>query len=131
VQKLRGQKHLLVGTSLLIVKVKALLLDVFKLIVLCTEHVDIDYDSRISEIIKGVINNGVSGAAGVEDGVISIFDTGTIEVGGGISICMERGPIDGLVFALCPLIDYTIVDQEVVNILGHTWSGICANKNKG
>ena len=30
-------------------------LDVFKLVVLCTEHVDICYNSRVPKMVKGVV----------------------------------------------------------------------------
>ena len=58
-------QHLFVGMALLTVKVKALLLDAFKLVVLCAEHVDIGYDSRVPKMVKGIINNKAGGAAGV------------------------------------------------------------------
>jgi len=50
-------------------------LDTFKLVVLCTEHVNISYDSRVPKMVKGIVNDKAGGATGVEDGVISVLDT--------------------------------------------------------
>ena len=103
-------QHLFLGTALLTIKVKTLSLDVFKLVVLRTEHVDISYNSRVSKMVECVIDDKTRGAAGVEDSVIGVLDTWTMEVGGGIRACMKGGAIDGLVFAFCSLIDDTIID---------------------
>ena len=115
----------------LIVKVKVLSLDTFKLVVLCSEHVDISYDSRVPKVVEGIINDKIRSAAGVEDSVISVFDTWTEKVGGRVGSYMKGGAIDGLVFAFCPLVDNPIVDWEVPNVFGHTWPGISANEDKG
>ena len=98
------------GTVLLTVKIKALSLDIFKLVVLCTEHVDISYDSRVPKMVKGIVDNKMGNAARVKDGVVGVFGTWTMEVRGGIRMCMKGGAIDGLVFAFCPLVDNAIVD---------------------
>jgi len=95
---------------LLIVKVKALLLDTFKLVVLCTKHVHISYNARVPKMIKGVVDDKVTSAAGIEDGMVGIFNTRAIEIGGGKGSCIKRGAIDGLVLALCPLVDYSVID---------------------
>ena len=81
--------------------------------------------------IVTVVDDRAGGAAGVEDGMIGVLDTWAIEVRGGVDICMKRGAIDGFVFAFCPLINDSIVDQEVVNVFGCLWSGISANEDKG
>ena len=107
---------------LLIVKAKTLSLDVLKLVVLCAEHMDISYDTGVSKMIKGIVDNKSTSTAGVEDGVIGVFNTRTMEVGGGEGMCMERGAIDSSVLALHPLMNYSIVDTEVTNILGGMWS---------
>jgi len=103
-------QHLFVGIALLIVKVKVLSLDALKLVMLCMEHVDISYNSRIPKMVEGIINNKAGGGAGVEDCMVSIFNTWTIEVRGGIGLCMKRSAIDGFVFALSSLMDDSIID---------------------
>ena len=103
-------QHFLFGIVFLTVKVKALSLDIFKLVMLCAEHVDVSYDSGIPKVIEGIINNKAGGAAGIKDGMVSVLDTWMVEVGGRIRACMEGGAIDGLVFAFCSLIDNDIVD---------------------
>ena len=107
---------------LLVVKAEVLSLDVLKLVVLCAEHVDISYDTGVSEVIKGVIDNKSTSTTGVEDGVIGVFNTRMTEVGGGEGLCVERGAIDGFVLAFCPLMNYSIVDTEVMDVFGSTWS---------
>ena len=87
-----------------------MLLDVFKLVVLCAKHVDIGYDSRVSKVVKSVVDNKMRSAARVENGVVSIFDTWMVEVGGGVGSCMKAGAVNGLVFAFCPLVDNTVID---------------------
>ena len=87
-----------------------MLLDSLKLVVLHTKHMYISYNARVPKVIEAVINNKMTYARGVEDGVISVFDTRTMEVGGGECSCMKRGAIDGFVLALCSLMDYPIVD---------------------
>ena len=104
-----------------------LLFDVLEFVVLCTEHVDICYDTGVPKIIEGIVDDKLTGTAGVEDGVISVFNTRMMEVGGGEGMCVERGTIDGFVFALCPLMNYSIVDTEVMNILGGMWSVVWTN----
>ena len=54
-------------------------LDVFKLVVLCAEHVDVSYNSRVPKVVEGVVNDKTGGAARVEDGVISVLGTGAME----------------------------------------------------
>ena len=103
-------QHLLLGTALLTVKIKTLSLDVFQLVVLCTKHVNVSYNSRVPKVIEGIINDKAGGATGIEDSVISVLDTWAMEVGGGVRTCVEGGAIDGLVFAFRSLMDDTIVD---------------------
>jgi len=80
-----------------------LLLDIFKLIVLCTEHVDVSYNPRVSKMVEGIVDNGTSGAAGMEDGVIGVLDTWAMEVGGQVRTYVEGGLLEprlppGMVF---------------------------------
>jgi len=77
---------------LLVIKVKALALDVFKLVVLCVEHVDVSYDSGVPKMVKSIVYNKLRGTAGVEDGVVSVLDTWVMEVGGRVRVCMEGVP---------------------------------------
>jgi len=72
-------------------------------------------------MINRIINYEATGAAGVEDGVISVFSTRAIEVGSGECSCMKGGPKDSLVFPICTLMDYSIIDVEVPDILGDPW----------
>jgi len=116
---------------LLVVKVNALLLDILKLVVLCMKHVHVSYDTGVPKVIKGVVDDKVTSAAGVEDSVVGVFNTRTMEVGSGKGSCMKGGAIDGLVLALCPLMDYSVIGQEIMDIFGSMWSGICPNKDKG
>jgi len=95
---------------LLVVKVNALPLDILELVVLCTKHMHISYDAGVPKVIKGIVNNKVTSAARVEDGMVGIFNSRTIEVEGGKGSYMKRGAIDGLVLALCPLVDYSVID---------------------
>jgi len=103
-------QHLFVGIALLSVKVKALSLDALKLVMLCTEHVDISYVSRIPKMVKGIVNDKAGGAAGMEDGMVGVFDTWTIKVRGRVGLCMKRGAVDGFVLALSSLVDDPVVD---------------------
>ena len=84
--------------------------DTLELVVLCMKHVHVSYDAGVSKVIKGVIDNKATSAAGIKDGMVSNFNTRTIEVGGGEGLCMKGGAIDGLVLALCPLVDYSVID---------------------
>ena len=54
--------------------------------------------------------------------MIGVFNTRTTEVGGWKGACIERGAIDSFVLAFCPLMDYSIVDAEVMDVFGSTWS---------
>jgi len=115
---------------LLVIKVNALLLDTLKLVVLCMKHVHISYDTGISKMVEHVVDDKMTGTAGVEDDVVGVLDTGMIEVGGGECTCVKKGPIDSLVLALCPLMDYSIVDIEVVDVLGSSWSMVGVDEDK-
>jgi len=63
--------------------------------------------------------------------VIGVFNTGTMEVGGGEGTCMERGAIDSFVLALCPLMNYSIVDTEVTNVCSSMWSVVWTDVDEG
>ena len=82
-------------------------------------------------MVNRIINYEATGAAGVEDGVISVFSTRAVEVGGRECSCMKGGPEDGFAFAVCALMDYSIVDVEIADILGNTWSLVCTYEGKG
>jgi len=106
-------------------------LDILKLVVLCMEHVHISYDTRVPKVVESVVNNKTTGAARVENGMVGVLDTRAIEVGGGKGSCMKGSAIDGLVLALCPLVDYSVIDQEITDVFGSVWSGVCPNEGKG
>jgi len=82
-------------------------------------------------MINRIIDYEATGAAGVEDGVISVFSTRAVKVGGGECSCIKRGPEDSFVLAVCTLMDYSIVDVEVSDIFGDTRPLICADERKG
>ena len=82
-------------------------------------------------MINRVIDYESTGAAGVEDGVVSVFSTRAVEVGSGECLCMKGGPKDGLIFAVCTLMNYSIIDVEVADVLGDTWPLICTNEGEG
>jgi hypothetical protein len=50
---------------------------------------DISDDTRVLEVSKGVINEGVGSVRGMKNVVVHIFRTRTIEIGGGERMCME------------------------------------------
>ena len=85
-------------------------LDTLELVILCTKHVHISYNAGVSKVVKGVVNNKTTSAAGVEDGMVGIFNARSIEIGSGEGSYVKGGAIDGLVLALCPLVDYSIID---------------------
>jgi len=95
---------------LLVVKINVLPLDTFEFVVLCTKHVHVSYDAGIPKVVESIVDHKMTCTAGVEDGVVSIFDTRAIAVRGGECSCVERGLVDGLIFAFCPLMDYSIID---------------------
>ena len=76
---------------------------------LCTECMDIRYDSRIPQMVECIINNNLARATRVEDVEVSIFDTRATEVRSGKGTSMERSCINGLVLASSPLVDDPII----------------------
>jgi len=82
-------------------------------------------------MINRVIDYKATGAAGVKDGVVSVFSTRTVEVGGRECSCMKRGPEDSFAFAVCTLMDYSIVDIEVADVFGDAWPMVCTDKREG
>jgi len=82
-------------------------------------------------MIKCIVHYEATGAAGVEDAMVSVLDTGTVEIGGGECSCMEGGPKDGFILAIRTLVDYSIIDVEVMDVLGDAWPLICADEGKG
>jgi len=82
-------------------------------------------------MIDRVIYYEAAGAAGVKDAMISVFSTRTVEVGGGECSCVKGGPKDGFAFAICTLMDYSIVDVEVADVFGDTWSVVCTDEREG
>jgi len=82
-------------------------------------------------MVDRIIDDEATDAARVENGVISVFSTRTVKVGGRECSCVKGGPKDGFAFAVCALMDYSIVNFEVTDILGNTWSVICTYERKG
>jgi len=81
-------------------------------------------------MVNRVIYYEATGAAGIKDGMISVLSTGMVEVWSGKCSCVKRGPEDGFTLAICSLMDYSIIDVEVPNILGDAWSLVCTDKGK-
>jgi len=82
-------------------------------------------------MIECVVHYEATGAIGVKDGMVSVLDTGTVEVGGGECLRMEGSPKDGFILAVCTLVDYSIVDVEVMDIFGNVRPLIRTNKREG
>ena len=96
---------LFVGAAFLVIKVNALTLDPFKFIVLCAEGVYISHNAGIPQMIECIVHYEVTGAAGVKDGMVGVFDTRAIEIGGGECLRMEGGPKDCFILAIHALVD--------------------------
>jgi len=62
--------------------------------------------------------------------MISVLGTWTVEVWGRECSCVKGGSKDSLAFAICSLMDYSIVDVEIADVLGSTWSLVCADEYK-
>jgi len=82
-------------------------------------------------MIKCIIYYEVTSAAGIEDSVVGVLDAGTVEVGGGECLCMEGGPEDSFILAICTLMDYSIVDFEVTDVFGDARPLIRTDERKG
>ena len=82
-------------------------------------------------MVNCIVDYEAASAAGVKDGVVSVFSTRAVEIWGREWLCMKGGPEDGFVLAICTLINYSIVDFEVADVLGDAWSLVCANKREG
>jgi len=82
-------------------------------------------------MVNCIINYEATGAAGVEDGVISVFSTRAVEVGGREWSCIKGCSEDGFAFAVCTLMDYSIVDIEVADVFGDVWPMVHTNKGEG
>ena len=108
-----------------------MLLDAFKLVVLCAKHVDVGHDTGVPKMIESIVNNKMTGAAGIENSMVSVLDTRMIEVGGRKYVCMKGGAIGGLAFALCPLMNYPIIDIEITDVFGSAQPMVWPDKDKG
>jgi len=82
-------------------------------------------------MVDRIIDYEATGAAGVEDGVVSVFSTRMVEVGGGECLCVKRGPEDSFAFTVCTLMDYSIIDIEVADVFGDAWPMVCTDKREG
>jgi len=82
-------------------------------------------------MIECVAYYEATSAAGIEDGVVSVLDAGTVEVGGGECSRMEGGPKDGFILAICTLMDYSIIDFEVTDAFGDARPLIRTDERKG
>jgi len=82
-------------------------------------------------MIKCIVHYEVTGAVGIEDGVVSVLDTRMVKIWSGKCSRMEGGPKDGYILAICTLMDYSIIDFEVTDILGDAWSLVSTNEGEG
>ena len=82
-------------------------------------------------MIKRVVHYEATGTAGVEDGVVGVLDTRTVEIWGGKCSHMEGGSEDSFILAICTLMDYSIVDFEVTDVFGDVRSLVRTNEGKG
>jgi len=79
-------------------------------------------------VIDGVIYYETTSAVGIEDAMISVLSTWAIEVGGGECSCMKGGSENRFSFTICTLMDDSIVDIEVADVLGDAWSMVSADE---
>ena len=82
-------------------------------------------------MIDRVVDYKATGATGVENAVVCVFNTRTIEVGGRECSCVKGSPEDGFAFAVCALMDYSIVDVEIADIFGDTRSVVSTDEGEG
>jgi len=91
---------LFAGTLLLVIEVKALTLDSFEFVYLCSKSVYVSHNAGISEVIDCVIDDEATGATRVENAMISVLGARTVEVGGRECSCVKGGPKNWFAFAL-------------------------------
>jgi len=82
-------------------------------------------------MVDGVVDYETTSAARIEDAVISVFSTGAIKIGGGERSCVKGGPEDGFAFAIRALMDYSIVDIEVADVLSDVWPMVSSDEGEG
>jgi len=97
-------------------------LDILEFVVLCMKHMHVSYNTRVPKVVEGVINDETRGAARMEYGVVGILDSWTMEVGGWVRMCVERGTIDGLFFFELEVYTPLLVQQELAKLL---WQNLC------
>ena len=82
-------------------------------------------------MVNCIVDYEAASAAGVKDGVVGVFSTRAVEVGGREWSCVEGGPKDGFALTIYTLMDYSIVDFEVADVLGDAWSLVSTDERKG
>ena len=82
-------------------------------------------------MVKCVIHYKSTSAAGVEDVEVGIFDAWAMIVRGGECMSVKWGGIDWFVFATSSLMDNTIFEGQVADILGRTWTCVLISIDKG
>jgi len=82
-------------------------------------------------MVNCIVDYEAASAAGVKDGVVGVFSTRAVEVGGRKWSCVEGGPEDGFALTICTLMDYSIVDFEVADVLGDARSLVSTDEGKG
>jgi len=81
-------------------------------------------------VIKCIVHYNLASAAGVEDVKVSIFNTWVTIIRGRECTSVKWGGIDWFVLAASALMDNTIFEGQVADILGRAWTCavICVDK---
>ena len=82
-------------------------------------------------MVKCVVHYDLARTAGVEDIKVSVFDTGTTEVGGGECPSVKRSSIDQFILATSPLVNHTIFERQVADIFGRAWTCVFVSIDQG
>ena len=106
-------------------------LDPHDLVILGMECVYVCYDARVAQVVKCVIHYKLTSTAGMEDIKVSILNAWATIVRGRECTSMKWGGIDWLVFATSSLMDNTIFEGQVADILGCTWTCVLIDIDEG
>ena len=82
-------------------------------------------------MVKCVIHYDSTSTAGVENVEVGILDTWATVVRGGECTSVKWGGIDWFVFATSSLMDYTIFEGQVLDILGCAWACVLISVDEG
>ena len=82
-------------------------------------------------MVKCVVHYNSTSAAGVEDVEVGVFDAWATIIRGGECTSVKWSGIDWFVFATSSLMDYTIFEGQVADILGHAWTCVLISIDEG